>query len=76
MPRPTFRWALGFGLSKPEHMREIAPYAEAAVVGSAFMRLIEQRASAGDLEGRLERLAAELKGGLQLPQPAVAAMAG
>ena len=68
--------ALGFGLSKPEHMREIAPYAEAAVVGSAFMRLIEQRGSAGDLEGRLERLAAELKGGLQLPQPAVAAMVG
>ena len=67
--------ALGFGLSKREHMREIAPYAEAAVVGSAFMRLIEQRASAGDLEDRLERLAAELKGGLRLPQPSVAAMA-
>lgn len=68
--------ALGFGLSKREHMREIAPHAEAAVVGSAFMRLIEQRASASDLEDCLERLAAELKGGLQLPQPPVAAMAG
>lgn len=68
--------ALGFGLSKREHMQEIAPHAEAAVVGSAFMRLIERRARAGDLEDSLERLAAELKGGLQLPQPAVAAMAG
>ena len=34
--------SLGFGLSSRAHMEEIAPHAEGAVVGSAFMRLIEQ----------------------------------
>ena len=61
--------AVGFGLSKREHMESVAPYAEAAVVGSAFMRLVEQHASDGGLEGRLEALAAELKSGLAVPHP-------
>ena len=59
--------ALGFGLSSREHMREVAPHAEGAVVGSAFMRLIEQHAEAPDLESRLEELAADFKCGLVRP---------
>ena len=57
--------ALGFGLSKREHMEEIAPYAEGAVVGSAFMRLIEQHPGDVSLESRLEERARELKRGLE-----------
>lgn len=58
--------ALGFGLSKRAHMQEIAPHAEGAVVGSAFMSVVERHAGADDLERRLEALAAEFKSGLSL----------
>ena len=60
--------ALGFGLSKREHMEAVAPHAEAAVVGSAFMRVVEQHANDGGLEDRLEALAAEFKSGLAVPE--------
>lgn len=56
--------ALGFGLSKREHMEEIAPYVEGAVVGSAFMRLIEQHSEDPSLELKLEELARNFKRGL------------
>jgi tryptophan synthase alpha chain len=56
--------ALGFGLSTKEHMEAIAPYADAAIVGSAFMRVVEDAKGAADLPQRLESLAAELKSGL------------
>ena len=58
--------ALGFGLSKREHMEEVAPHAEGAVVGSAFMSVVEEHGGAPDLESKLEALAAEFKKGLQL----------
>ncbi len=61
--------AIGFGLSKPGHMRAIAPCADAAVVGSAFMRVIEEHQSSDDLPQRLTALAAELKDGLKLDAP-------
>jgi len=62
--------AVGFGLSRPEHMAALAPYADAAVVGSAFMRLIEENREQPDLAGRLTSLAAALKGGLALKEKA------
>jgi tryptophan synthase alpha chain len=46
--------AVGFGVSKPEHAAQIAEYADGVVVGSAFVRLIEQHAGDADLETRLE----------------------
>jgi tryptophan synthase alpha chain len=57
--------ALGFGLSKKEHMEAIAPYADAAIVGSAIMRVVEEAQGAADLPQRIEALAAELKSGLR-----------
>jgi tryptophan synthase alpha chain len=39
--------ALGFGISTPEHVRAVAEFADAAVVGSAIVALIE-RTSAAD----------------------------
>lgn len=56
--------ALGFGLSTKEHMEAIAPHVDAAIVGSAFMRVVEEAEGAEDLPQRLESLAAELKSGL------------
>ena len=60
--------AVGFGISRPEHLAELAPLAEAAVVGSAFMRLIEQHQHDSDLEVRVEAFAAQLKAGFSRAQ--------
>jgi tryptophan synthase alpha chain len=60
--------AVGFGLSKPEHMRVLAPYADAAVVGSAFMRVVEENLQAPDLADKMRDLAAALKAGLKVPE--------
>ncbi len=43
--------ALGFGISKPEHVAAVAPHCEAVVVGSALISLVDNTiASGGDLE--------------------------
>ncbi len=55
--------AVGFGISKPEHVAELGRQVEAVVVGSAFMRLIERNIGNASLEVRLESLARELKHG-------------
>ncbi len=57
--------AVGFGLSRPEHLAELAPLAEAAVVGSAFMSLIEKQAGSAGLEEKLRECAAGLKAGFR-----------
>lgn len=49
--------AVGFGISTPEQAREVASVADAVVVGSAFVRLIEQN-------GDLESFARSLKKGM------------
>jgi tryptophan synthase alpha chain len=58
--------AVGIGLSTAEHMVALAPYADAAVVGSAIMRVIEQHGDKPDLAARLTAFAKQLKGGLVL----------
>ena len=55
--------AVGFGVSRPEHVREIGKAADGVVVGSAIMSLIEKHADAPDLETRLEAFIRELKSG-------------
>lgn len=62
--------ALGFGLSTREHMQAVAPYAEGAVVGSAFMRVIAEHADEAGLERELEALASDFKQGLRLTEEA------
>jgi tryptophan synthase alpha chain len=39
--------ALGFGLSRPEHVRDVTRYADAAVVGSALVDVVARTAAAG-----------------------------
>ncbi len=66
----TIPLAVGFGLSTRQHMEAVAPYADAAIVGSAFMRLVEEHGDAPDLAARLRDFAADLKAGLKRPDAA------
>lgn len=52
--------ALGFGISKPEHVAEAGTLVDAVVVGSAFVRIIEQKAGTTELEESLEKFARQL----------------
>ena len=54
--------ALGFGLSRPEHIREVGACADAAVVGSALVDVIAREADSPDLVKTVERYVAWLKG--------------
>jgi len=54
--------AVGFGISTPEQVKQAGKLADAVVVGSAFVRLIESQAGNPSLPGSLEALARELKG--------------
>jgi tryptophan synthase alpha chain len=59
--------AVGFGLSRREHMAALAPYADAAVVGSAIVQLIADNSGKPGLEQELRGFAADLKSGLAAP---------
>ncbi|NOZ59786.1 MAG: tryptophan synthase subunit alpha [Euryarchaeota archaeon] len=57
--------AVGFGISKPEHVRAVIEAgASGAVVGSAFVKIVEEEGAAAC--DRLRRLAAELKAATRL----------
>jgi tryptophan synthase alpha chain len=53
--------ALGFGISKPEHVREVGRWADAAVVGSALVNVIAEAGADGDLTNRVEEYVRWLK---------------
>jgi tryptophan synthase alpha chain len=59
--------AVGFGISKPEHVAELGRQVEAVVVGSAFVRLIEKNLDNASMEIQLESFARELKHGFGVP---------
>ncbi len=52
--------AVGFGISTPVQVAEVAELAHGVVVGSSLVRLVEETAAAPDLPRRLERRVAEL----------------
>ncbi len=56
--------AVGFGISTANQIRSVGEIADGVVVGSAFVRVIEQNATRPDLPARLEALARELASGL------------
>jgi tryptophan synthase alpha chain len=58
--------AVGLGVSTPEQVAEIGRQAEAVVVGSAIMRVIEQNKDNASLEIQLESFVRELKHGFQV----------
>ena len=51
--------ALGFGISRPEHVAEVGAYADAAVVGSALVSLIAEASTSPQL---IERVADYVRG--------------
>ena len=53
--------ALGFGISKPDHVREVGRWADAAVVGSALVAVIAEAGAADDLTNRVEEYVRWLK---------------
>lgn len=56
--------AVGFGISTPEHARQVARIADGVAVGSAFVRLVEENLSDPQLESKLEDFTRSLVGAL------------
>jgi tryptophan synthase alpha chain len=57
--------AVGFGISRPEHVAELGRQVEAVVVGSALVRVIEKYGGDPALAQELESLVRELKSGFE-----------
>lgn len=55
--------AVGFGISKPEHVREVCEFTDGAVVGSVLVSLIGARAGTETLLGDVHTLVSSLKSG-------------
>jgi tryptophan synthase alpha chain len=53
--------ALGFGISKPEHVRAVGQWADAAVVGSGLVNVIAEAGASNDLNTRVEEYVRWLK---------------
>jgi tryptophan synthase alpha subunit len=53
--------ALGFGISKPDHVRQVGQWADAAVVGSALVNVIAREGASRDLNTRVEEYVRWLK---------------
>jgi tryptophan synthase alpha chain len=54
--------AVGFGISRPEHVRAVWQEADAAIVGSSIVKEIEQHIGKPDLVQRVSAFASWLKG--------------
>jgi tryptophan synthase alpha chain len=54
--------ALGFGISRPEHVAEVGRWADAAVVGSALVNVIAEHGAAPDVAERAGAYVRWLKG--------------
>ncbi len=53
--------AIGFGISRPEQAKEIAPYADGIVVGSALVKMIADNSQRDDLVAVVSQYAREMK---------------
>jgi tryptophan synthase alpha chain len=60
----TLPVAVGFGISRPEHVAEACRHADAAVVGSALVQEIAAHATASDLSDKVAAYVEWLKSGL------------
>jgi tryptophan synthase alpha chain len=54
--------AVGFGISRREHVTQVASFADGVVIGSALVRVVEETGDRHDLASRIERKARELLG--------------
>jgi tryptophan synthase alpha chain len=60
--------ALGFGISRPEHVAEVGTYADAAVVGSALVSLIAEASGSPELIARVEGYVRSLRAACLAPR--------
>ncbi len=60
----TLPLAVGFGISRPEQVSQAAAQADAVVVGSALVRVIEEHGDSPRLAQELESFTRQLRGGL------------
>jgi tryptophan synthase alpha chain len=60
--RSSLPIALGFGISRPEHVAQVGAYADAAVVGSALVSKIAETSGSAALIDRVEEYVRWLKG--------------
>ena len=67
----TLPVAVGFGISNADHVAQVAEFADAAVVGSAIVELIERATSENGPDSAPGAVARFIKG-LRLPQTALA----
>ena len=58
--------ALGFGISRPEHVAEVCAYADAAVVGSALVSVVGEAGATAELIPRVENYVRWLRGAAAL----------
>jgi tryptophan synthase alpha chain len=59
--------AVGFGISQPEHVRTVCEFADGAIVGSAFIKLIEEGLDTKEqMLHRLEDFTRSLKAGTKI----------
>lgn len=56
---------VGFGISKPEHVREVSRAADGVVVGSAMVHVVAQHLGSPDLPKRMAEKVRELRSGLE-----------
>lgn len=61
----TMPVVVGFGISTPEQAAEIALHAEGVVIGSAFVRLIEENGNTNNLVNIISSYAKDIKTALQ-----------
>ncbi|MFZ0589068.1 MAG: tryptophan synthase subunit alpha [Bryobacteraceae bacterium] len=57
--------AVGFGISKPEHVSEVARFADGVVVGSAIVKTIEANIASPDLNNAVETFTRHMSGPLR-----------
>ena len=62
----TMPIALGFGISRPEHVAEVCAYADAAVVGSALVSVVGEAGASAGLVPRVENYVRWLRGAAAL----------
>lgn len=63
---------VGFGITTAEEAATVASFADAVVVGSAIVRIVEENAAAPDLAGRVEEFVRALKEATRNPTNAAA----
>jgi len=56
--------AVGFGISTPDHVREVASMAEGVVVGSAIVKVVEKVGDSPRLAAEVRKFAAALRSGI------------